>query len=145
MSMLCTLVVECLGRQIIHDNGGQLPVDEISSLVRFLLPVVGYSKNSGWSNIDGHYSIPTSKMDHAIWSEAKTRICEDERELQRFSFVAIGNIFARAGSSISKDTWRMTVQVYYAWLVGHTQVFGTFLYSLTLPSCFLLCTSSFRL
>jgi hypothetical protein len=110
VSMLCTLVVECLGRQIIHDNGGQLPVEEISSLVRFLLPVVGYSKTSGWSNIDGHYSIPTSKMDHAVRSEAKTRICEDERELQRFSFVAIGNIFARAGSSISKDTWRMTVQ-----------------------------------
>ncbi|CAK9199566.1 unnamed protein product [Sphagnum troendelagicum] len=107
--------------QIIHDNGGQLPVEEISSLVRFLLPVVGYSKTSGWSNIDGHYSIPTSKMDHAVRSEAKTRICEDERELQRFSFVAIGNIFARAGSSISKDTWRMTVQVYYAWLVGHMQ------------------------
>ncbi|CAK9199437.1 unnamed protein product [Sphagnum troendelagicum] len=107
--------------QIIHDNGGQLPVEEISSLVRFLLPVVGYSKTSGWSNIDGHYSIPTSKMDHAVRSEAKIRICEDERELQRFSFVAIGNIFARAGSSISKDTWRMTVQVYYTWLVGYMQ------------------------
>jgi len=91
-------------------------VEEISSFVSFLLPVVGYNKTLKWSNID---SISTSKMDHAIESEAKTRICEDEIKAQRFSFVAIGNIFAWAWSSISKDTWRMTFQVYYAWLVGH--------------------------
>ncbi len=79
-------------------------MEEISSLVSFLLLVVRYNKAPRWSNIDGYYSIPTSKMDHATWSEVKTRICEDERELQRFSFVAIGNIFAWARSSISKDT-----------------------------------------
>jgi len=73
-----------------------------------------YNKTSKWNNIDGHYSIPTSKMDHAIWSKAKTRICEDERKLQRIFFVVIGNIFAHARSSICKDTWRMIVQVYYA-------------------------------
>jgi len=80
---------------------------------------VRYNKTSKWNNIDGHYSIPTSKMDHAIWSKAKTRICEDERKLQRIFFVVIGNIFAHARSSICKDTWRMIVQVYYAWFIGH--------------------------
>jgi hypothetical protein len=94
-------------------------VEEISSFVSFLLPILGYNKTFRWSNIDGHYFIPTSKMDHAIQSKAKTRICEDERKLQRFSFVIISNIFAWAGSSISKDTWRMSFQVYYACLVGH--------------------------
>ncbi len=109
MSIICTLVVDYFSKQIIHDNGGQLLMEEISSLVSFLLLIVGYNKTPGWSNIDGHCSIPTSKMDHAIRSEVKTRICEDEKELQKSSFVAIGNIFAWARSSISKDTWKMTL------------------------------------
>ncbi len=89
-------------------------MEEISSFVNFLLLVVGYNKTPKWSD-----SIPTSKMDHAIQSKAKIGICEDERKLQIFSFVVIGNIFAWVGSSISKDTWRMIFQVYYGWLVGH--------------------------
>lgn len=91
-------------------------MEKISFFVNFLLLVVGYNKTPKWSNID---SIPTLKMDRAIQSEAKARICEDEIKVQRFSFVAIGNIFVWAWSSISKETWRMTFQVYYAWLVGH--------------------------
>lgn len=30
MSILCTHIVDHFGRQIVHDNGGQLPVEEIS-------------------------------------------------------------------------------------------------------------------
>jgi hypothetical protein len=63
---------------------------------------MGYNKTHGWSNIDGHCSIPTSKMDHAIPSKAKTRICENEKELQRFYFVAIGNILPEQGPPLPK-------------------------------------------
>jgi hypothetical protein len=40
-------------------------------LLAFFFQLVGYKKTHGWSNIDGHCSIPTLKMDHAIWSEVK--------------------------------------------------------------------------
>jgi hypothetical protein len=62
-----------------------------------------------------------------------------------YFFVVNGNIFACTRSSICKDTRRMIVQVYYVWFIGHMQVFGTFLYPLTLPLRFFLCISSFRL
>jgi hypothetical protein len=52
VSILCTHVVECIGNQIIHDNGGQLLMEEILSFVSFLLLVMGYNKTSRWSNID---------------------------------------------------------------------------------------------
>jgi hypothetical protein len=104
MSILCTHVVECIGKQIIHDNGGQLLMEEILSFINFLLLVVGYNKTSKWSNIDGHYSIPTSKWIMPYGQKQKQGFVKMKESYKDFFFVIIGNIFAHARSSICKDT-----------------------------------------
>lgn len=86
-----------------HDSGDQLSVDDVSSLVPFLLGLVTRPATS----LRGQHNGSSSRPNIAVWS----RPVDDDMEVQRLVFVAIGNVFTRAGPVISNDTWRYTVQV----------------------------------
>lgn len=83
-------------------------MEEVSSLVNFLLGLVTYYKPPSWSQ----NSRLGSRLDTGVRVESKFNSADDEREFQMLAFVSISNIFTRAGPSVSKETWRATVQVY---------------------------------
>jgi hypothetical protein len=95
MSILCTLIVDCLSRQIIHDNGGQLLVEEILSLVSFLLPIMGYNKIHKWSNIDGHCFIPTSKWIMPYGQKQKQRFVKMKESCKDFLLSQLATFLPR--------------------------------------------------
>jgi len=90
-------------RQLLHDSGDQLSVDDVTSLVPFLLGLVTRSATS----LRGQHNESSSRPNITVWS----RPVDDDMEVQRLEFVAIGNVFTRAAPVISNDTWRYTVQV----------------------------------
>ncbi|KAG0593233.1 hypothetical protein M758_1G307300 [Ceratodon purpureus] len=88
--------------QVLHDNGDQLPVAEVSLLVSFLLGLINHPATA----LRGQHNGSGLRPSIAAWS----RNFDDDMEVQRLAFVAIGNLFTRAGPVISNDTWRFTVQ-----------------------------------
>lgn len=90
-------------RQVLHDNADQLPVDEVSSLVLFLLGLVTHPATS----LRGQHNGSGSRAIASGWS----RNVDDDMEVQRLAFVAIGNVYTRAEPVISNETWKLTVQV----------------------------------
>ena len=88
---------------MLHDSGDQLPVDEVSLLVKFLLGLINHPVTA----LRGQHNGLGSRSNIAAWS----RNVDDDMEVQRLAFVAIGNLFTRAGPIISNDTWRFIVQV----------------------------------
>lgn len=86
-----------------HDNGDQLPVDEVSLLVSFLLDLITHPGTA----LRGQHNGSGSRPNIAAWS----RNVDDDMEVQRLAVVAVGNVFTRAGPLITNDTWRFTVQV----------------------------------
>jgi hypothetical protein len=87
----------------LHDSGDQLPVDEVSLLVSFLLGLINHPATA----LRGQHNGSGSRPSIASWS----RNFDDDMEVQRLAFVAISNVFTRAGPVISNDTWRFAVQV----------------------------------
>lgn len=96
----------CCDRQVIHDNGGQLPVDEVSSLMSFLLRLIADPVTPGRRQP----FRSSAGSDSAVW----VRHMDDDMEVQRLAYVAIGVIFSRAGPAISNTTWKSTVEVWFA-------------------------------
>uniref|UniRef100_A0A7I4FN34 DUF4042 domain-containing protein n=1 Tax=Physcomitrium patens TaxID=3218 RepID=A0A7I4FN34_PHYPA len=88
--------------QVLHDNADQLPVDEVSSLVLFLLGLVTHPATS----LRGQHNGSGSRAIASGWS----RNVDDDMEVQRLAFVAIGNVYTRAEPVISNETWKLTVQ-----------------------------------
>lgn len=96
----------CCYRQVIHDNGGQLPVDEVSSLMSFLVRLIADPVTPGRRQP----FRSSAGSDSAVW----VRHMDDDMEVQRLAYVAIGVIFSRAGPAISNTTWKSTVEVWFA-------------------------------
>lgn len=99
------MVVEALQvlRHIIHENGGNMSLQDVDLTVNFILQLISCHKLN---------TSPISCMSSKTTKTAKNRsqILDDENEIQILAFVALGNIFACAGSAVSKDTWKATVE-----------------------------------
>lgn len=106
----------CRCRQVIHDNGGQLRVDEVSSLMSFLLRLIADPVTPGRRQP----FRSSAGSDSAVW----VRHIDDDMEVQRLAYVAIGVIFSRAGPAISNITWKSTVQVWFAIFAHHIHPFN---------------------
>ncbi|CAM6087115.1 unnamed protein product [Calypogeia fissa] len=96
--------------QVLHENGGQMPPEEISSLLGVLLrPVV---TQQDFSDIEGE-RMPKTWVGRSqnAQGEGKTTSGQEEREYQRLVFTAIGNLFTRAGILVSIEIWAAVIKV----------------------------------
>ncbi|BBM97676.1 HEAT repeat-containing protein 6 [Marchantia polymorpha subsp. ruderalis] len=96
--------------QVTHEYGGQISAEETSSVLGVLLRSVKQPEFSVTNQ---------SKVILRSWSEGssargvefKAKVGDDEIEYQRLVFTAIGNLFARAGNTVQKDTWIVVVKM----------------------------------
>lgn len=98
------------GRQVLHECGGQIPSDEISSL---LIVLLGSVTQQVFPDTDRGERMPKTWVGRPenVQAEAKTASGQDQREYQRLVFTAMGNLFTRAGTSVSKDSWAAVIKV----------------------------------
>ncbi|KAJ7526085.1 hypothetical protein O6H91_17G080600 [Diphasiastrum complanatum] len=94
--------------KFIHENGSHLPVEEVTALIDKLLPFISYQNNEVGS---GMFGMGNSTVE-APQSGSRILIVE-QKECQRLAFLAIGNLFPRAGAMISKDTWHRLLQAFH--------------------------------
>lgn len=78
-------------------------MDEVSSLMSFLLRLIADPVTPGRRQP----FRSSAGSDSAVW----VRHMDDDMEVQRLAYVAIGVIFSRAGPAISNTTWKSTVEV----------------------------------
>ncbi|KAL2653168.1 hypothetical protein R1flu_021296 [Riccia fluitans] len=88
--------------KITHEKGGQLPAEDVNSLLLEFLSGLRHPDFSSMRGSDG-------KSSRSIDSRMKTS--DDELEFQRLLLTAVGNLFSRAGNSVQKETWIAVVKM----------------------------------
>ncbi|XP_057864151.2 uncharacterized protein LOC131072109 isoform X1 [Cryptomeria japonica] len=99
------MVVEALQvlMHITHENGGNMSLQDVDLTVNFILHLIScHNLNTP--------SISCMSVKTTNTAKNRSQILDDENEIHTLAFVALGNIFARAGSAVSKDTWKATVE-----------------------------------
>lgn len=90
---------------VIHENGGNMSPSDVTFTLDFLLCILSYRNlevsSTSWENI---------KKVQPAKNYFKSQNVENEIELQTLVFVAISNLFARAGSVVSRETWKLTIE-----------------------------------
>lgn len=90
---------------VIHENGGNMSPFEVTLTLDFLLRLLSYSNleasSTAWANI---------KKVQPAKNYFRSQNVENEIELQTLVFVALGNLFARTGSIVSRETWKSTIE-----------------------------------
>lgn len=90
---------------VIHENGGNMSPVEVTFTLDFLLRLLSCSDlealSTSWADI---------KKVQPAKNYFRSQDVENEIEVQTLVFVALGNLFARAGSVVSRETWKSTIE-----------------------------------
>jgi hypothetical protein len=97
-------------RQLIHEHGALIPSEEINTLLEVLVrslrqPDLSYTEQGT------RFLKSSAGRSENGQAEAKTTSGQDDREYERLTLTAIGNLFTRAGNLVSKENWQQVIKV----------------------------------